>query len=231
MMLPTLPSEITRIATPLLTFCGDSNLSLVLSDRFFRNSPSQYTIEILEDSDLQKQLPTVKGSSREKRIMKDSWYEKHTHKQPALCIFCVPVDLSKLSANSTEWKKQIGERYARIKSYYSKRVPTFIAIFVCPDSREKLISGSMREDQLIREYFHLSAFNYRLNSIELDNMHSSLFFQADLDASPMNTIRDLMNEVFQHCSGYYSNLLDYLDGSMGVPPDQSSARKFSESNL
>ena len=230
-MLPTLPSEVTRIATPLLTFCGDSSLGLVLSDRFFRNSPSKYTIEILEDSDLQNQSHEIKQASREKRIMKSSWYEKHTHKQPALCIFCIPIDLNKLSTNGLEWKKQISEQYERIKSYYSKRVPMFIAIFVCPDSREKLISGPIREDQLIREYSYSIIFSYRLNSIELDNMHSSLLFQADLDASLNSTIRDLKNEVFQHCSTYYSNILDYLDGSMGVPPDQFTARIVSVSKL
>lgn len=152
-MIPALPADISKIATPLISFCGDSNLSLVLADRYFRGGPSNYSIEILEDADLCKQTetPEIASAGKKSWMMQSSWYEKHTHRQPALCIFCIPVDLRMISTDCQEWKKKIAEQYLRVKTHYQKRLPSFIAIFVCPDNRDELSSGPIREDQLIRE--------------------------------------------------------------------------------
>ena len=152
-----LPSDIKCISAPLLIFCGDTGLAVYLADRFFRDGTPHYNIEFLDEKE-------TTGSEKEQEyyednrsfIMKDNWYYKHSHKQPALCLFCVSVDLQKISIDHTVWVKSICAQFEAIKSRFLDNVPAFLSIFVCPGNRHSLENGPIREDNLIREQVLLS---------------------------------------------------------------------------
>lgn len=152
-MIPSLPPDIARISAPLITFCGDSSLCVFIADRFFRDGSAHYGIEFVEDGELSKQseLPLPETDSRV-FIMKSSWYYKHSHVQPALCLFCVSVNLHALSADCQKWKTTVSEQFQRYQAYFGKQVPSFLSIFVCPGNRDSLNEGSVKEDVLIREW-------------------------------------------------------------------------------
>ena len=152
-MIPSLPPDIARISAPLITFCGDSSLCVFIADRFFRDGSAHYGIEFVEDGELSKQseLPLPETDSRV-FIMKSSWYYKHSHVQPALCLFCVSANLHALSADCQKWKTTVSEQFQRYQAYFGKQVPSFLSIFVCPGNRDSLNEGSVKEDVLIREW-------------------------------------------------------------------------------
>ena len=225
-MIPPLPADIVKISAPLLTFCGDPSLCVYIADRFFRDGAAHYSIEFLEEGDLNEQRRREKPSEDKRMfIMKSDWYDKHSHRQPALCLFCVSVDLQLLTTDSQKWKIAVSDNYKRIKSYYGNRVPSFISIFVCPRGRDALNTSSIKEDQLIREYILMNIMRNRLNSVDLDNNHSCLFFEDELIASALGAIKSLKSEVYQVCHNYYSTRLDTLDSDMCSSPSEVPPRK------
>lgn len=64
----------------------------------------------------------------------------------------------------------------------------------------------------------------RLNSLDLDNTHSCLFFEDELIASSLGSIKSLKSEVYQVCHNYYSTRLDLLDNDMTSSPSEMPPR-------
>ena len=64
----------------------------------------------------------------------------------------------------------------------------------------------------------------RLNSLDLDNTHSCLFFEEELIASALGSIKSLKSEVYQVCHNYYSTRLDMLDNDMTSSPSEMPPR-------
>lgn len=148
-----LPQDIRKIPSPLIAFCGDNSLSVFIADRFFQDGSSRYSIEFLSD---QQDLNSMDMKNDEKfegrTIMKGSWYKKHSHRQPALCLFCISVDLVQLSQERGKWLQMVSEQFSSISNQFTGKKPSFISIFVCPGNKESLPPNGFREDVLIREY-------------------------------------------------------------------------------
>ena len=83
--------------------------------------------------------------------MKGSWYEKHSHKYPALCLFCVSVDLTKFTQDRSSWLQSVSEQFSEIVNLFPEKKPAFLSIFVCPGNKDGLVQKGIREDLLIRE--------------------------------------------------------------------------------
>ena len=77
---------------------------------------------------------------------------KHTHEYPALCLFCININLVEFSQDRVQWLQRVKERFDSIATSFSKRKPVFLSIFHCPGNRESLLQNNVREDSLIREY-------------------------------------------------------------------------------
>lgn len=152
-MIQPLPKDITKISSPLISFCGDESLSVFIADRFFRDGSTHYDIEIISDQDITKSLEMENQQKEQgKHIMKGSWYNKHSHKQPALCLFCISIDLIQLVHEREKWLQDISKQFSRVSNQYSSKKPAFLSIFVCPGNRESLLPNGIREDGLIREF-------------------------------------------------------------------------------
>lgn len=152
-MIPSLPSDITRISCPLVKFCGDTSLAVFIADRFFRDSSMHYDIEFLDEAGSKKdnRLDNPEKDESE-RIMKSSWYYKHSHTQPAICIFCVSVDVNRLATDRTKWRESIVKQYKHAVNALAANRPAIMTVYVCPGNRVLLNQGAVTEDLLIREY-------------------------------------------------------------------------------
>ena len=152
-MIPPLPNDIARISSPLIEFCGDTSLAVFIADRFFRDGSAHYNMEFLDVTE-NRDIPVVRNPDKDEsvRIMKSSWYYKHSHTQPAICIFCVSIDINKLAVDRTGWLQTITDQLNHAEQYLSRNKPAFISIFVCPGNRDSLNRGKITEDVLIREY-------------------------------------------------------------------------------
>ena len=147
-----LPEDLTKISSPLIAFCGDPSLSVFIADRYFRDGTTHYNIELYINQD-EKNM--IQKSDRQKNnveyIMKGSWYEKHSHKYPALCLFCVSVDLTRFTQDRSSWLQSVSEQFSEIANWFPEKKPAFLSIFVCPGNKDGLVQKGIREDMLIRE--------------------------------------------------------------------------------
>lgn len=151
-MIASLPSDITRISCPLVKFCGDTSLAVFIADRFFRDSSMHYDIEFLDEAGSKKDNRIGNPEKDEsERIMKSSWYYKHSHMQPAICIFCVGVDINGLATDRTKWRESIVNQYQHAVNALAANRPAFMTVYVCPGNRVLLNQGAVTEDLLIRE--------------------------------------------------------------------------------
>ena len=113
-----LPKDLTKISSPFIAFCGDSNLSSFIADRFFRDGSTHYNIEFLNNQDEKNMIQkTDKQKTNVEYIMKGSWYEKHSQKYPALCLFCISVDLTKFTQDRSSWLQSVKEQFSEIVNY------------------------------------------------------------------------------------------------------------------
>lgn len=148
-----LPKDLTKISSPFIAFCGDSNLSSFIADRFFRDGSTHYNIEFLNNQDEKNMIQkTDKPKTNVEYIMKGSWYEKHSQKYPALCLFCISVDLTKFTQDRSSWLQSVKEQFSEIVNWFPEKKPAFLSIFVCPGNKDGLLQNGIREDMLIREY-------------------------------------------------------------------------------
>lgn len=151
-MIPSLPNDITRISCPLIKFCGDTSLAVFIADRFFRDSSMHYDIEFLDESESKKDKRIDNpGKDESERIMKSSWYYKHSHTQPAICIFCVSIDINRLATDRTTWRESVVKQYQQALDALTTNKPAFMTVYVCPGNRLLLNQGPITEDLLVRE--------------------------------------------------------------------------------
>ena len=77
---------------------------------------------------------------------------------------------------------------------------------------------------LLESGYRIFIITSRLNSLDLDNTHSCLFFEGELIASASANIKSLKSEVYQVCHNYYSTRLDMLDNDMTSSPSEMPPR-------
>ena len=151
-MIPSLPNDIAKISAPLIVFSGDSSLGVYLADRFFRDGSEHYTIEFLDSKNGGTAISLKEEAEDEsQRIMKGAWYKKHSHYQPAICIFCVSVDSNKLATDRVNYLSSVTHRLQSVEACYGANTTQFLSIFVCSGSRNAPNQEVLREDSLIRE--------------------------------------------------------------------------------
>ena len=127
---------------------------MFIADRFFRDSSMHYDIEFLDEAESKKNDQRENPEKDEsERIMKSSWYYKHSHSQPAICIFCVSIDINRLATDRTKWHESVIKQYKYAVNALASNKPAFMTVFVCPGNRILLNQGSITEDLLVREYW------------------------------------------------------------------------------
>lgn len=214
-MIPSLPSDIAKISAPLVVFSGDSSLGVYLADRFFRDGSEHYNIEFLDSKNGSTAI-SLKAEEKDEsqRIMKGAWYKKHSHYQPAICIFCVSVDANKLATDRENWLSSVTRRLQSVEACYAANTTQFLSVFVCSGSRSAPNLEVLREDSLTREWLFLPHFTSSLNSILDNNSLSYLFYEEELIGSSFSGIKEMKKEVHRACHEYYSRRLEMLDSDM-----------------
>lgn len=155
-----LPADIKSISSPLILFCGDNTLSEFIADSFFRDGSTHYNIKIYDESLFTKKSVSLKQDKNQaEHIFKGSWYYKHSNIYPALCLFCINVDVDQYNQDRSNWLQMVKNKFDEVSNLYPKRKPVVLSLFVCPGNRETLAHGNVREDGLIREYHILLVIN------------------------------------------------------------------------
>ena len=152
-MIQHLPDYITCISSPLIHFYGDTSLCEYIADHYFRDGSTHYAIEIRNEESYKKKIYNEKQEcTYPEPIFKGSWYMKHSREYPALCLFCININVVEFSQDHVKWLQSVTEKFNAIANSFSKRKPVFLSIFNCLGNRDTLLQHNVREDSLIREY-------------------------------------------------------------------------------